>query len=73
MRIIEKEKYVEVYADEGMALTTYKDGDDVSTYDGFSVVYVKEESVLNIREITLEQHRAYMKERKDKTKSPIEE
>ena len=73
MRIIEREKYVEVYADEGMALTTYKDGDDISTYDGFSVVYVKKESVQNIREITLEQHRAYMKEKEDRTNQSIEE
>lgn len=61
MKIIEKEKYVEVYADDGMALTTYKDGDDVSTYDGYSQVFVRKEFVSALHEITLEQHRTYMK------------
>lgn len=62
MRTIEKGKYIEVLSDEGMVLTFYNDGDDISAYDGFDVGYVKDaDAVSSLREITLEEHMAYMK------------
>ena len=64
MRTIEKGKYIEVLSDEGMVLTFYNDGDDISAYDGFSQAYVKDElTVSRIREITLAQHREYMRQK----------
>lgn len=65
MRTIEKGKYIEVLSDEGMVLTFYNDGDDISAYDGFDVGYVKDaDAVSSIREITIEEHMAYMKAKK---------
>lgn len=64
MKIIAKDTYIEVYADEGMVLTFYDDSSDIDAYDGFSQAYVKDElTVSRIREITLAQHREYMRQK----------
>lgn len=49
-----------------MVLTSFVDGDSPETYVGISRMYCKSiSSASNLREITNEEHRAYMKDKED--------
>jgi hypothetical protein len=48
--------------DDGMVLTFFRDGDRPDTYNGASAIHSKDmASFLGLREITIEQHKAYKK------------
>lgn len=57
MKIETLEKFIKITAEDGMCLTTFKDGDDILTYLSWRVMYAplnKDNS--NIREISLEEN-----------------
>jgi len=56
--------FIKVTADEDKVLTFYKDGDPIEDYTGFKIVHTnKQETITELREITVEQHRAYEEEK----------
>ena len=58
--------YAVAVPDDGMVLTYYHDDEDISNYCGLKKIYAKSESNFDvIREITIEQHIAYSKQKEE--------
>lgn len=66
MNIIEKEDYLEIYADNGMVLTFYTDDKPISEYESFTIAYAPKNTDLSVyREITLEEDAEYRRRKQE--------
>lgn len=57
------DKFIKITADDGHALTYFKEGDDILNYSSFRVVFSPlDRNNDDIREITIEEDKAYYDE-----------
>lgn len=72
---IEEKSYQKITpATEGNYLTTYREGDDIKTYEGVKAMYTPADfDASSVREITPEQHLSYQKAKEQALQEEIEQ
>ena len=69
---IEEKTYQKITpATEGNYLTTYREGDDIKTYEGVKAMYTDFDAS-SVREITPEQHLSYQKAKEQALQEDIQ-